>query len=209
MDRRGRGASGDAPDYHIMREAEDVAATVSSFGEPVAVVGHSYGAVCALEAGLLTDGIRTMVLYEPPIPTGLPMYPPDAPDRIQTLVEDGDREAALEVFFTEVVGMPGPAFDDYKRLPDWDERVRLAPTIARELIIDRTYDFDPGKFREIEIPTQLLLGGDSPPLFAQAIAAVAAALPNSTTVVLPNQQHVAMDVDPDLFVTTVLEHVLA
>jgi len=45
MDRRGRGGSGDAPDYALQREAEDVAAVVDSIGEPVNLLGHSYGAL--------------------------------------------------------------------------------------------------------------------------------------------------------------------
>jgi pimeloyl-ACP methyl ester carboxylesterase len=47
MDRRGRGASGDAPDYHLAREFEDVAAVVDAVAEAsrsaVDVYGHSFG----------------------------------------------------------------------------------------------------------------------------------------------------------------------
>ena len=66
IERRGRGGSGDSEDYAIEREFEDVAAVVDSFGEPAFLVGHSYGAICALEASLLTPGVRKLVLYEPP-----------------------------------------------------------------------------------------------------------------------------------------------
>jgi hypothetical protein len=45
----------------------------------------------------------------------------------------------------------------------------------------------------------LLLGGDSPPLFQQAIELVDSILPNSQVVILPGQQHIAMDTAPDLF----------
>ncbi len=69
VDRRGRGASGDAPDYSIEREFEDIAAVVDSVaartGEPVAVWGHSYGADCAMGAATLTGNIGHLVLYEP------------------------------------------------------------------------------------------------------------------------------------------------
>jgi pimeloyl-ACP methyl ester carboxylesterase len=41
MDRRGRGSSTDTQDYHIMREAEDVAAVVDAVSGQVAVLGHS------------------------------------------------------------------------------------------------------------------------------------------------------------------------
>lgn len=51
LDRRGRGASGDAPDYDVAREFEDVAAVVDAVaqasGSAVDVLGHSYGGLCA------------------------------------------------------------------------------------------------------------------------------------------------------------------
>lgn len=46
MDRRGRGSSGDAPDYAVEREYEDIAAVVDavaeSSGTSVDVLGHSF-----------------------------------------------------------------------------------------------------------------------------------------------------------------------
>src|SRR5918994_4256030 len=54
VDRRGRGESGDSEDYSIEREFEDVAAVVDSIEAPVNLLGHSYGAVCSLEAALIT-----------------------------------------------------------------------------------------------------------------------------------------------------------
>src|ERR671913_1467382 len=46
VDRRGRGGSGDSEDYALEREFEDIAAVVDSIGEPVFLLGHSYGALC-------------------------------------------------------------------------------------------------------------------------------------------------------------------
>ena len=65
--RRGVGDSGDAADYSIERQAEDMAAVVDAIGGSVNVLGHSFGGVCALEAALLTANIRRLILYEPPI----------------------------------------------------------------------------------------------------------------------------------------------
>lgn len=208
MDRRGRGGSTDSPDYDIMREAEDVAAVLEGIGEPAFVLGHSYGAVCTLEGALLTDKVRRMILYEPPIPTGLPMYPSSVPDRMQVLIDSGELEAALEVFMQEVVKMPKHELEAYRQLPMWKARIQLAPTIPREMVIDQTYRFDPAKFANLRVPTLLLLGGDSPPLFRKATEAVNSALPNSTVVSLPGQQHIAMDTNPDLFVNEVLRFLL-
>jgi pimeloyl-ACP methyl ester carboxylesterase len=204
MDRRGRGASTDDPEgYDILREAGDVAAVVDAIGQPVDVVGHSYGAVCSLEAAVLTDSIRRLVLYEPPLPTGVPMYPPGLPDRMQALIDDGELEGALELFFREVVRMPDHELVEYRELPVWKQRIQLAPTIPREMAIDRSYSFDPKKFADLGVSVLLMLGGDSPPIFPAAIEAADAALPDSRVVVLPGQQHIAMDTNPELFLSEV------
>lgn len=208
MDRRGRGGSGDAPDYDIMREADDVAAVVEAIGEPVLILGHSYGAVCSLEASLLTDKVARLILYEPPIPTGIPQYPTGVPDRIQTLIDRGQLEAGLEVFFRDVVRMPEHELAAYRQLPVWKVRIQLTPTIPREMAFDRTYTLDPEKFADFQVPTLLLLGGDSPPLFQQAIELVASTLPNRQVVILPGQQHIAMDTNPELFAREVTRFLL-
>jgi pimeloyl-ACP methyl ester carboxylesterase len=191
-----------------MREAEDVAAVVDAIGEPAFVLGHSYGAVCSLEAALLTDNVSRLILYEPPIPTGLPAYPPGTPDRMQALIDSGELEAALEVFFREIVRMPEHELEAYRQLPMWKGRIQLAPTLPRELAFDQTYSLNGERFVGLQVPTLLLLGGDSPPLFRQAIGAVDSALPDSRVVILPGQQHIAMDIDPELFVKEVLHFLL-
>jgi pimeloyl-ACP methyl ester carboxylesterase len=209
IDRRGRGAStDDSRGYDILREAEDVSDVIDAIGRPVDVLGHSYGAVCSLEAALLTDGVRKMVLYEPPIPTGIPMYPPGLPDRMQEMIDDGELEAALELFFREVVKMPEHELVEYRELPVWKQRIQLAPTIPREMAIDRNYSFDPERFADLRVPVLLMLGGDSPPIFRAAVETADGAVPNSMVVLLPGQQHIAMDTDPELFVGEVLDFLL-
>jgi pimeloyl-ACP methyl ester carboxylesterase len=209
MDRRGRGSSGDTSEYGLQREAEDVAAVVETacdqIGWPVSVLGHSYGGLCSLEAALLTDKISRLILYEPPVPVGLPMYAPDFPDRVQVLIDSGEWEAALEMFFREEVKMPEHELALYRRLPMWKERVKIVPTVLREIVIDRTYRFDAARFAGLQVPTLLLLGSDSPPLFRQAIEALHAALPVNSVVTLPGQQHIAMDTNPELFLREVMQ----
>jgi pimeloyl-ACP methyl ester carboxylesterase len=79
-----------------------------------------------------------------------------------------------------------------------------AHTLPRELRADERYQFKGERFRNLRIPTLLLIGGDSPPLFKAASEAVDAALPNSRIAVMPGQQHVAIDTAPNLFVHEVL-----
>jgi Alpha/beta hydrolase family len=62
LDRRGRGASGDAPEYRLEREFEDVAAVVDAVaasGQPVDVYGHSHGGMVAFGAAALTPNVRS------------------------------------------------------------------------------------------------------------------------------------------------------
>lgn len=208
MDRRGRGESGDAPEYELRREAEDVAAVVDGIGEPVFVLGHSHGALCSLEAALLTENVSRLILYEPPVPPIAPPTPPAVLDEAQRLIDRGELEAALELFMREIVKMPEHELEAYRRLPAWNVRIQLVPTAAREEGIARTYRFNAERFARLEVPTMLLLGGDSPPWARQASELVDSALPDSRIVVLPGQQHIAMDMDPELFVGAVLEFLL-
>lgn len=208
MDRRGRGESPDIHDYSISREAEDVSTVLDFIGEPVFVLGHSYGAVCALEGALLTNKIRRLILYEPPIPTGVPMYPENLPDEMQVLIDNDSLESALELFMRGVVRMPESELKKYRQLPMWEFRIKLAPTIPRELAIDRSYEFNPNRFSHYQVPVLLLLGGDSPDLFRRATAILDSTLANSTVVTLPGQQHIAMDTNPELFISEVLKFLL-
>lgn len=203
VDRRGRGGSGDTAPYAIEREFEDVAAVVDAIAEPVVLLGHSYGAICSLEASLLTENVRKLILYEPPIPVGVQLYPEGTPERIQALVDQGALEAGLELFFREVVQMPDQEFEVYRALPVWQVRITLAPTIPRELVVDRTYRFEASRFSDFGVPTLLLLGGDSPPVFRDVIGMLEAALSHSQVAVLPGQQHVAMDTAPERFLAEV------
>ena len=131
------------------------------------------------------------------------MYPPDLPNRMQALIDSGEPEGALEAFVREVMQMPEHELTAYRQLPMWKGRVALAPTIPREMAIDRVYRFNAQKFANHQVPTLLLLGGDSPDVFRQAVETVHSALRTSQVVILPGQRHVAMDTGPELFVREV------
>lgn len=205
LDRRGRGESADAPHYALEREFEDVASVVDSIAQPVNLLGHSFGGICALGATLLTPHVRKLILYEPPIAVeGVTIYPDGFIDRLDDLLAAGDREEVLTTFMKEVVRMPLHEFELFRASPAWPARVAAAHTLPRELRAQGGYRFTGERFRDLETPTLILVGGDSPYFFKAAAAVVQAALPNSRIVVLPGQQHIAMDTAPDLFVREVM-----
>jgi len=202
MDRRGRGASGDAADYSIEAEFDDVAAVIDSIGGEVDVLGHSHGAICSLEAALRTPRIRRLVLYEPPLPVGMEIYSQALVERLGELSAGGDREGVVSKFLSEVVKMPPEQLETVRGDASWEARVAAAHTIPRELRIGESYEPDFEHFSTLRVPTLLLLGGDSPPFFVEATRRLHEAISGSRLTVMPGQQHVAMNTAPDLFLGT-------
>ena len=205
IDRRGRGGSGDGDGYVIEREFEDVAAVIDSIVEPVNLLGHSYGALLALEAALLTRNIRKLVLYDPGIEVaGEEIYPHEVIERLEALLDKGDRARIVVTTMREVAGLPPEVVEYMQSLPVWQARVAAAHTIPRELRAVKAYRFDPERFGDLGVPTLLLSGGDSPAAFRKAGEAVDRALPDSRVVVMPGQGHSAMDTGTDLFTAEAL-----
>jgi pimeloyl-ACP methyl ester carboxylesterase len=210
MDRRGRGGSGDAPAYCLQREAEDVAAVVDAIGGSVSVLGHSYGALCTLEASLLTRNAARLILYEGVYLRGRDVYPPGLVERMDRRQAQDDTDGILETLFLELVEMPAEDFELLRgHRESWAVRQAVAPTIPRELAADEGYILVPDRFRDMDAPTLFLVGGDSPPREAYHAAAVARQLPNARVRILSGQQHVAMHTAPEDFAREVHDFVRA
>jgi pimeloyl-ACP methyl ester carboxylesterase len=205
IDRRGRGASGDGPDYALEREFEDVAAVLEAIGEPVFLLGHSHGAICSLEAALRTAYVRKLMLYEPPINTDGTIYPAEVLERLQASLDAGDRAGVVMTFFKEIARMPESELDHLRAAKAWPARVAAAHTLVREIRLNDLYRLDKARLARMRSPTLLLLGGDSPMFFKKAIEAVHASLPKSRIDVMPGQRHTAIDMAPELFLRSVLE----
>jgi pimeloyl-ACP methyl ester carboxylesterase len=205
VDRRGRGQSGDVEPYTIEREYEDVVAVVDSIPGPVNLLGHSYGAICSLEASLKTSHLRKLILYEPPMPTDVKRhYPPDAVERMDSYLHVGEHENALLIFLQEIAGIPQDEINMLRSLPSWSSRVAAAHTIVREETSVRSYILKPQRFSHMETPTLFLLGGESPSFYRAAIEILKKSIPNSRIARMPGQRHAAMDTAPELFLSEVI-----
>lgn len=205
MDRRGRGGSGDAAEYELQREAEDIAAVIDAIGEPVSVLGHSYGALAAIEASLLTTNLRRLILYEGVPLSGAGLYAPGVSERLDALLRAGDVEGMLVAMYRDLVEMPPEEIQLLRSQTEaWQRRLANAPTLPRELRAEQQYTFSPSRFRSMRAPTLLLVGGDSPRRELEHAQGVADALPDARVVVLPDQQHAAMYTAPELFLREVV-----
>ena len=204
MDRRGRGASGDSPEYSLAKEAEDVAAVVNSRPEPVFVFGHSYGGVAALEATFLTRRIARLMLYEPPLhePVGNNLA---VAARVEEMVRKGQLEQALITFQTEIVKQSPEEIARMKARPTWAGLVASIAAHPRQMRALSAYRFDARRMKSVTMPTLLLIGeGTASPYARESINALRESLPNPTLVVLERQEHNAMEAGRDALASAII-----
>jgi pimeloyl-ACP methyl ester carboxylesterase len=209
IDRRGRGASGDGPDYAISREYEDVAAVASAVVtdvgvEAVPVVGHSLGGRIALGAADLTPAISKLVVYEgaPPAP-GEHYEPRDLVARLRALVDEGRPGEALATFMHEVVRMPSADLEAFRSNPIWPLRVAAAHTIVRELEAAASPPASLEALSGIPNPVLQILGGSSAPVFGVSERALDARLADGRIVVIEGARHAAHHTHAGAFVAAI------
>jgi len=208
MDRRGRGASGDVEPYAVEREFEDVAAVaeaiVGNAGEPVAVIGHSFGGRVALGGALRTPSIRAVVCYEGAPPAEEERYQPaGAEARVRERLAAGDTDGALGAFLREIVGMSEEDLARYRADPIWPRRAEAAHTIVRELDAEASPEASLDALGGVRQPVLQVLGGASRPAFRLATEALDARLANGRIVVIDGAKHAAHHSHPDPFVDAV------
>jgi pimeloyl-ACP methyl ester carboxylesterase len=206
IDRRGRGASGDGPEYALDREYEDVAAVVDAVagasGSVVDVYGHSVGGLVAFGAATLTSNMRKLVLYEgwPVVDPAVSWALPDGlQDRLDALLAEGDRDEVVATLFREVEAMSDEDLDAFRAAPSWPGRVAAAAAITRELRAVQGARLDPETAAKITVPVLLLTGDKSSDPGNTDIDAVAATLPDARIVILEGHEHVADVLAPEYF----------
>lgn len=208
MDRRGRGGSGDADEWSLERETEDVAAVVDALAAkagPVDVLGHSLGGLLSLRAASLTSHMRRLVLYEPAVVETA--QPADIVDRMRRALDEGRDADVVETMMREVVLMPEAEIVAMKALPSWPTRVATAATLPRELSVDLVWDRAEGS--RLSLPVRVLQGGDSPEFMKRGCRRVVENVPGAELVVIEGQQHVADQLQPDGFADLVIDFVTA
>jgi len=207
VDRRGRGLSArENGPYAIEREGEDIAAVAEAAGRDVCVVGHSYGALCGLEAALASDSIGRLFLYEPGLSTpGFPVAPPGAVDWLRE--NAADREKVLETVFLGALQMSPAEIDAVRSTPMWQVYLAIVPTLARELDAAERYTaLD--RLAKIDIPVRILLGTESAAYFRPAAEAIARHVQQTDFVDLVGQEHKGIDRDPEQLVAKILDFTL-
>ena len=194
MDRRGRGASGDGDGYALAREGDDVRAVVADVAAGattpsnggVALVGHSFGALPAFEAGRRNDAVSRLVLYEPPaLLEHHRAWHHDLVAAVERRVRAGDVAGALRHFEREAAGVSDAVLDRV----DWDTQVGMAAQTRREIAAVGAYRAPEAS--GIEASTRCLVGEESPEYLHETTRALAASIPDSSVETLAGQGHLA------------------
>jgi pimeloyl-ACP methyl ester carboxylesterase len=204
MDRRGRGRSGVGSEpYGIDREYDDISAVLTEAGPGTSLLGHSFGAICALGAALQTPVAR-LALYEPPLPVGGPVAG-DYLDEYRWAVEAKQPDEALSIGLLHVVRLPPPVVQAMRASPAWKAMLSLVPTWIRELSAIDALTSPVGRYAAIRCPVQLLVGTKSAEHPLQVTSrALAQVIPQVRVTALEGQGHMATRTAPALLARQVL-----
>jgi pimeloyl-ACP methyl ester carboxylesterase len=195
-DRRGRGDSGDAAQYAVEREIEDLEALIAEVGGSAAVFGYSSGANLALKAAANGLAITKVALYEPPfvVDDSRPRPPADLNDQLTQLLSADRRGDAVELFQTEVIGMPVEVVAQMRNAPFRPALEAIAHTLVYDATLMEDFTLPTALIASITTPTLVIDGEQSPPWLRDAARAVADTLPNGRRCSLAGQDHT---IDPE------------
>ena len=192
-DRRGRGASGDAPVYAIEREVEDLRALVREAGGSAFAVGISSGGALALQAAARGVSLNGLVLYEPPFieEDGHPASFDLQKRRLEQFVAAGDRAGAVRFFMTDIYGAPKPFVAAMPLImrSAWKKNQSVAHTLPYDLTLMEDWSILRDRSRSVTAPILVIGGENSPAPLKDAVATVASALPNARRIYLTGQDH--------------------
>lgn len=185
-DRRGRGDSGDTPQYAIAREIEDLQEIIEAAGGSAYVWGLSSGAVLALLAASEGANITRLALHEPPLVVDNAGHKPpeDFMANVNKLIADNRRAESIKYFMTKGMGAPSFVVSMMRIMPGvWSNLMAVAHTLPYDAALMDDYMHGkplPAKlWSGVTIPTLVLEGTESPVGLRNGAQALAKVLPNA------------------------------
>ncbi len=205
MARRGRGETDATEGHSLDDESMDVVALMHSIGEPLFLLGHSYGAQVALAAAAtVPDRVRKLVLYEPPWPHAIST---EALARLEALARASHWEDFALTFFRDVLCVPVHDLDHLQATELWQPIIADAEATLGDLQALTRYDFRPERFRYLHVPVLLQIGTASP-RDLYVTDALAAVLPDVRIEALSGQAHEGMTTAPTMYAEAVSHFLL-
>lgn len=201
--RRGRGGSGDGPDYRLEREIEDILAVLEAAGDGAHLLGHSLGAIYTLLAAPRSRSLRSLILYEPPLHAD--KSDPRFFEAMEAALAAGDPDRALESFLPEA-DIAGEELEAIRaQEPFWEVLRRGIFVFPREM---QALAADGARMLSAAerpaVPVLYLHGEKTQAPVYPTPDEVAAFLPNARLHALAGQRHMAPLFDPLAFAQAVL-----
>jgi pimeloyl-ACP methyl ester carboxylesterase len=200
--------------YTVAGHAEDLAGLLQALGgEPVRLVGHSYGgAVCAVVALMCPQLVRSLVLAEPSLFTLVltqregalaVAQSAAAVTHVAPLIRKGQTERALDEYLNVILG-PGGA----QKITGFSRRVMLANAHTLEPMLNGMNGsgaFTAGQAAQIRVPTLIVQGEQTPAFFRMTARTLADTIPGAELAVIPGISHGLQLEAPDEFSRVVLD----
>jgi pimeloyl-ACP methyl ester carboxylesterase len=187
------------PATDFASEVDDLLALAAAIGEPIVIVGHSSGAVVALET-VVRDPAPFLgcVVYEPPLLLGSPIGVVRGVADARAALAKGRPGSALRIFATRMVGMPAAV--------GWLMPVLVRVNAKVRSLVPRQIDDQEAlnrlgnrldAYALIALPVLLLTGGRTPRHLRDRTDRLADVLPAARPVaVMPRQGHAANERAP-------------
>ena len=203
--RRGRGETDRTEGHCLEDESRDVLAVIQSIGEPVFLLGHSYGAHTALAAAAeAPDWVRKLVLYEPAWPR---IIQNEKLAQLEELAEVGDWEGFAVSFFRDRLCVPVDELNELRATELWPPIITDAEASLGDLRALSGYDFSAERFRDLRVPVMLQIGTNSP-RDLYVTDALCAVLQDVHIEELHGQAHEGMTTAPKMYAEAVTRFLL-
>ncbi len=189
-----------APGGPVERQAADAVALLRHLGvERAHIVGHSAGAIVALQVAVSAPGVvHSLVLLEPPLGDG-----PSRPKFLQEVIEPareryrpGDRVGAVEIFMRGVSGRP-----DWRRMiartvPGGSEQAEQDAGTFFSSDLGSRLDQEKAKRISPSIPILFMWGSDTLPFFKEGRDVIHAWFPHGEDQIVRGVGHSLQMEDP-------------
>ncbi|MEU9079889.1 alpha/beta fold hydrolase [Kitasatospora sp. NPDC004745] len=202
-DRRGRGESGDAAEYAVEREIEDLRAVIEEAGGSAVVFAGSSGANLAIEAALAGAPITKLALHEPFYRVdGFPKPVWNFAKTLRVTLEEGRRDEAVEYYLGAFLGLTPDTVAEWRQGPIWAMNEANAHTLVYDTTICGDCSIPADRLAGYRTETLVLNSSGTSAWLRAAARATAAAVPNGRALELPGSWH---RIDMDVLGRTLVE----